>query len=194
MLRLARATDVPEVPVRLVDQGIDWPAWIGAGASLMIIITAAIALRALRDGRRTRHGQLIVVLNARWDDKSVIDSAAHFRLWGTENTTKLVEELWSDHATEQKEQDLKDWYDLSIYPNVIEAIGLIQAEGAISLELVDKLWGANIVDAWAAWQEPIDRLREVTHTEEVWLGFQELAERLDVYRAQKKRELETGFA
>src|SRR5215207_5211540 len=116
MLPLAGTAEVPEVPVRLVDQGFDWPAWIGAGASLMIIITAFIALRALRDGRRTRHGQLIVVLNARWDDQAVIDSAAHFRLWGSENTTKLVEALWSDDVTERDEQDLKDWYDLLDLP------------------------------------------------------------------------------
>jgi hypothetical protein len=175
-----------------VDQGFDWPAWIGAGASLMIIITAVIALRALRDGRRTRHGQLIVVLNARWDDQAVIDSAAHFRLWGSENTTKLVEALWSDDVTERDEQDLKDWYDLSIYPNVIEAIGLIQAEGAISIELVDKLWGTNIIDAWKDWKKPIYRLREVTHANDVLIGFEEIADRLASHRTQKERTRATG--
>ncbi len=159
----------------------------------MIVITAFIALLALWEGRRTRHGQLIVVLNARWDDQAVIDSAAHFRLWGSDNTTDLVEALWSDDVTERDEQDLKDWYDLSIYPNVIEAIGLIQAEGAISIELVDKLWGKNIIDAWEGWRKPIIRLREVTDTKEVWIGFQEVAERLEVYRARKKRDRQTGF-
>ena len=48
--------------VKLVEQGIDWPAWISACAAvvtlLVVAITAGFALVGLWDARRTRHAQL----------------------------------------------------------------------------------------------------------------------------------------
>jgi hypothetical protein len=223
------------VHVKLVDGGFDWPAWIGAIASLVTVVlvagTALIALRALHDAKRTRHGQLTLNLIQLWDDQRVIDSARDFRVWGSAGTTDLVETLWAKgvetryHFKPRRkpsrarllnnlppvpalatseiprlldnlvpppredeadyERDLATWYKLSIYPNLIDAIGVLERENALSVELIDELWGSNIVDAWNLWTQPVVRLRTLTEVEDVWSQFEGIADRLATYRERR---------
>ncbi len=188
------------VQVKL-DQGTDWAAWVAAIASALtfgfVAVTAWLAWRGLRDARRTRHGQLIVEVSGLWDDQRVISSSRHFRSWGSDKTTQLVETLWapgretrydleSDEGLADYETDLEDWYDLSIYPNLIDAIGVLSAEEALTVAVVDRMWGSNIIDAWARWKQPVVRLRELVDDTEVWWAFEDVAERLTSYRETLK--------
>lgn len=56
--------------VRLVDEGVDWPAWIAASVALLTLgylwWTVRHAKGALADARSTRHGQLILDINGQW--------------------------------------------------------------------------------------------------------------------------------
>lgn len=155
----------------------------------VLIATAVLALRSLSDARRTRHGQLVADLSRRWDDPAVLESLKLFRTtYGTAGTTKLIETLWPPGISwppgiEQDEADLDDWYRLSIYPNVIEAFGVFLSERVISPEVIYKMWGPGIISAWQEWEEPVQRLRDITETEESWRHFQEVAEAMVAYEA-----------
>jgi hypothetical protein len=90
-------------------------------------------------------------------------------------------------TAEDYERDMADWYDLSIYPNVIDAIGVLVTEDALSVEVVDELWGSNIVDAWTRWERPVDLLRELVGDKEkrVWKQFETIADRLAIYEKRR---------
>jgi hypothetical protein len=61
------------------------------------------------------------------------------------------------------------------------------AAGLISEELVYRLWGGSIINAWQEWANTVYRLRVVTHTPQVWIYFQDLSDRMRARLEQEKR-------
>jgi hypothetical protein len=61
----------------------------------------------------------------------------------------------------------------------------LEAEGAISLSVIDRMWGAAIIQGWAGWEEPVTRLRTATQTPSSYLYFEGLAKKLTSYERRR---------
>jgi hypothetical protein len=73
---------------------------------------------------------------------------------------------------------------LSRFPELIEVIGVLESEGALTLSLIDQLWGPAIVSFWRGW-EPVTRgLRrlESGEPEPMFAHFERLATTLAARR------------
>jgi len=165
----------------------DRPVWWLFGATVALAVAAWLALAGLLDARETRMITLVSELSRRWDDSLILQALTLAREYGTSGLVALVEALWSPDVKDQETRDLDEWYKVSTYPNLLEAIGAYLAEGVISEDIVYRLWGANVIDAWNLWEEPVRALRDHTNTPEVLVHFEDLAgkmhARLDWERA-----------
>jgi hypothetical protein len=153
--------------VRVVeDRPTDWAAWIAAGVSIITLLVVVaglwVAYRGLRDARQMRHAQLIAELTARWDDRSLAESSLLFREYGPKKTVELVDALWTPGLPpeERSLEDLRDWYVLSVYPNLVETFGVLTKQKLLTGDVVFELWSSSIIELWDEWQEAVRRLRE----------------------------------
>jgi hypothetical protein len=99
------------LPVKLVDTGINWPAWIAAISSLLtlgiVAYTAWVAYGALEDARQTRHGQLITEISRQWSEPAAVESIRLHPEWSAETLADLVERLFG--PADEKRTDERDW-------------------------------------------------------------------------------------
>ncbi|MDQ3857479.1 MAG: DUF4760 domain-containing protein [Actinomycetota bacterium] len=164
------------IPVRIVDEGIDWPAWISALASLLTLIvvalTAVAAYGALRDARRTRHGELITELSRQWSDPAVVQSIRLHGEYSAASLDALVERLFG--PADEKPQDEGDWSKLAVWANLVESMGVLVSEGAITNETVYKMWGGGIMRAWSLWEPAVLRLREIEKQPDTFQYFEKI--------------------
>lgn len=174
-LRLARAWMRSSAPVSSVLPLADAAANITAGATIALAIAALLALGSLVDAKKTRHAQLVTDLSRRWDDRFMHQALVLWREYGADGTVALVDALWHPAVTRRDPRDLRDWYRISVYPNLIETLGVYVHRDLISEELVYDLWGGSIIKAWDEWAPAVDRLRDHTKTEQVWENFETLA-------------------
>lgn len=164
----------------------DSAANVTAAATVGLAVFALIALGSLADARKTRHGQILAELSRRWDDRFILESAELFGVWSSSGTIKLIDALWGTEAKDPKTDEeradyssnLRAWYKLSAYPNLIETIGVFVEEDVVSEEVVYKMWGPSIALAWREWREPVNHLRDVTRTPEVWQWFEAVGLRM----------------
>jgi hypothetical protein len=117
------------------------------------------------------------------------DALTVWREYGEKGTVALVEALWSPDVTKRNPEDLKDWYTISTYPNLLETLGVYVSSGLISEELVYNLWGGSIIDAWREWDTAVHRLRIITKTPQVWAYFEYLAKQMRVRLEVEQRGL-----
>jgi hypothetical protein len=183
--------------VQLLASGPNWAEKTTAVATAVLAAGAFIAYLTLKDARKTRHAQLLTDLSERWDDRYMSEAITLARQYGSDGTLKLVEALWGPAVTKVNEDDMNDWLKMSIYPNLIETLGVYVSERLITADIAYKLWGGNIMSAWNDWANSIYRLRELTKTPEVWEYFQFLAVRmrelLEVERAGTGKLRPGGF-
>lgn len=175
----------------------DWPAWITAvstgvlAAATSVLAAAAIvalqslsaAREGLEDARRTRHAQLITDLSRRWDEPLAKESRNLNGELGTSGIMVAVDRIydpphrWFRSSTVTR-ADLERFFKLCAWPNLIETIGVLVAEGAISPDVVFKMWGAGIVSAWEMWEEPITHMRTAEAKRGIYRQFETVADEM----------------
>jgi hypothetical protein len=175
----------------LSDRDADWALWVTAvatgilalaalGTLIIVFETAKIALSSVDDARKTRHGQLVVDLAKRWDERAVVESQALFGEWENSGLSDLVQVLFNQDVRSPTEEELSDWYTLTLVPDLIETIGVLWSEDAITDAVIYKMWGPLIVSHWHGWQPAIDELRQydAEFAEASYTYFQKVAERM----------------
>lgn len=187
-------TEDPQLFVRLVEEGTDWPAWISAGASvatlLIIFVTAWLAYRGLRDARRTRHGQLITDLTRDWTQPPMVEAQSLHGKYAETGIVSLVENVFGPTSQEATDDELGDWSKLALVANFIEALGVLESERVISATVVYKMWGGAILSAWPAWDEAIEKLREYDDEPDTFEHFEKIAN--EMKRISEKRRASRG--
>ena len=157
-------------------EGTDWAAWATAIATAVtatiLFATAMVAGFALRDAKRTRHGQLITDIWARYDEPEILASRREYPLHGPQGISDLIERLWSDDPTND---DIVLYDQLSRWPALIEMLGVLYDEKALTLDVIAKAWGIHIIDAWRVWEKPTKKLRTLAKTEVVFVYFELLS-------------------
>lgn len=156
----------------------DWTATTTAASTafttLIVAVTAYVVYRQLKDARRTRHGELLTDLSRRWDEPLIVRSQVLYGRYTEEGIVKLVDKVYGTGGA--SEEELTDYFTLVALPNLIEALYVMANEGAISLEVIDQMWGAAIISAWADWGKPVSELRRLlTEAPDTYSNFENLA-------------------
>ena len=166
----------------------DWAA-VTAGvstavATIILAVTAALALRQLHDAHRARDAALLIDLSRRWDEPLIVESQKLFAIYTSEGITELIDRVYNPAGATEKEQI--DFTKLEALPNLWETLGVLRAEQAVSLSVIDRMWGVAITGAWKDWEAPIGRLREVTNTPTSYNYFERLAAALSEYERKER--------
>lgn len=157
--------------------GFDWPAWITAISTAVLAIGVGAALYSLWEARRTRDGQLVTDLARRWEAPEMMEAIVEFADHGPTGISQLLDRLYPADplAPLASTGDRELAYKLFRWPTLIDTIGVLASEKAISSEVVYKMWGPQIVYAWAVWAEPVQRLRDLEGLSITYRYFEELA-------------------
>lgn len=170
------------------------------------------AIEQRRDAKRTRHAELIVNLSRRWDE--IMRSMQLFSAYRKERLVELVRELYGGRRREPREPasllmrlrryarhrlrgaqrvdegPINDFITLIELPALIEAIGVLERDGGLGLNVIDALWGSTIVSAWATWKDAVLEMRDLTETRTTFENFERLAERLAAADARPQAEVD----
>jgi hypothetical protein len=165
--------------------------WLTGVATAGLAIGVIFAWFALRDARQTRHAQLLSDFSLRWDSRAMNRSAALGGEFGPEGLVKLSNKIYGPDneqpplppaELDKWKANLRDWYTVIAWPNLLETIGVMVNAGALPRRLVYRLWGSTIVSAWDRdW-----RLAAVAHRERlggdtnIFEYFEWLAEQMSV--------------
>jgi signal transduction histidine kinase len=173
----------------VLETGPDWAsittAVATAATALILLATAVFVGRQLRDARRTRHAQLATELSRRWDDAAFVESQSLSVRYSAEELVELMNKVYETKSATDEERD--ELRKLESIPNFWETIGVLQAEGALSLSMVERMWGEALLADWAAWESAVKRLRAVRNIPTVYLYFERTA--IAVLALQREQRL-----
>lgn len=154
--------------------------------AVYIYRSAQNALLTLEDARKTRHAELVTDLSRRWDEPLIEDSRKLFGRVTSEELVEIVNEFYdtgeNDHV----------YYKLIAWPNLIETIGVLESDGAISPEVIHQMWGGGIIVAWAGWCDAIQTLRDRAERPTTYLNFGRLAEMMEGMEPGRVSEAEAS--
>lgn len=154
------------------DEGIDWAAWITAISTAVLAAGVLVALWGIVDARRTRDGQLVTDLSRRWDEPLVHESIVAHHVHGQPGTIDLIRRLYRVGGAEPlDEEGLRLYTTLTAWPVLIDVIGVLVSEKAISLDVAYKMWGHQVVSAWDWWKEPVLFQREIEAGDSAYADF-----------------------
>lgn len=186
------------VDVSIVDQGRDaydvivsvLTLLIGAATVGVVVATAVIAWRALDDVKKTRHAQLMLSMREQWTQPTMVDAMELYGKYDNAAIQDLVRSLFLEEET-GTDAELDTYHKLVSWPNLIEVVGVLWSEGAISTEAVYKMWGGSILRIWQAWEPTLPQLRKIPDVPPGALThFQALARALEEHAAGKARVAE----
>jgi hypothetical protein len=161
-------------PVHLVG-GSGWPDWItaiatvfaaifAAATAVLILISAILARQALRDSRRTRHGQLIIELTTQWRETFCPELLELYGHLGADGITRLVRSLYGPGRKMPTPTQLRQFSTLMRAPDLIEMIGILVEERALGINVVQNAWGLEISKQWTMWKSATRILRRAGGT------------------------------
>ncbi len=158
--------------------------WVAGFAAIgtfgVLLVTAVIATRSLRDDRRTRHGLLLTELQKQWSDPAIMTAIAVLNPPPKIALRRLVKAMWDTKAPLPSQPERDAWRDIAPLPNFIEYIGVLAHRDAAGLDpdLIYRIWGGAILDAWDKWDTSVVALRRYTGQPETFINFEELAQRM----------------
>jgi hypothetical protein len=156
---------------------------------LILLVTAIFVGRQVGDARRTRHGQLITDLSRRWDEPQIVQSQKIFSEYSAEGLVTLVNKVFGKGTDEATDKELDDFVVLGRFPNLIETVGVLHADGAIDISVINRMWGLVIPDSWDAWKPAVWRMREIADNDAIYTNFQDLSARIESYRRSASAQL-----
>jgi hypothetical protein len=168
--------------------GKDAPTWtdqataIGTIATAIILaLTAAFALGALADAKRTRHAQIVTDLSRRWDERLTTASRERAGDYDSKALLDLVDRVYDppkSATAEQRKQDVDEFFLLGRWLNVIETIAALHADKSLDGDLIFMLWGNWIAAAWTEWELAVNRMRQLERRPGIFRNFQVLAQEM----------------
>lgn len=168
------------------NQGIG--IWVTAGATVLLavgivftyrsVVTARAAARAaIDDAKTTRHAQLVLALDARWIDPAIRSAGKLYDSYTKQGLADLVEAIFDPAkraTTKPTSKQEADYWALASFADLIETIGALCADGAITEDVVYNVWGGPIADIWRAWELALPRLRALWGEDDIFKNFDDL--------------------
>ena len=150
-------------------------AVVGASVTLIFVIRATrYAFVQIEEAKRTRHAEILFRIAAAWESENLVKSRKH---------TAKAASPQALEATVAKEyaagSDL--YYELITLPTFLEDVGLLEREGAVTIEFVYRRFGTFIPYTYRQWKPSIDYLRQRAKRDDVYREFEALVERVEAY-------------
>jgi hypothetical protein len=189
---------IPTIHVKLIDQGIDWPAWVAAAVAFLTLVVLAVTARyayrsaqsglgALEDARRSRHAQLILALDQQWSSAPIIASMKLYGKYTDKGLIDLVERMFGPNQFPATDEELSDYESLAAAANLIETIGVLCEEGTITHDVIYKVWGGSIVYVWRAWEDAVANLRRYLDEADAFVHFERTGRAMEARLPETKR-------
>jgi len=172
--------------------------WLTGGATAVLALAAiaalAVALNTLGDATRTRHAALVTDISRRWGEPEATESRLLFSQYSDSALLALIDRIYDPARPQfpsalqrtQRAADLVAFGKLLVQPTLIESLGLLEKEGAISRGVIYELWGPPIVSTWMAWRTPIRAMRDAENREGVFACFYNLASEMRTEMAARE--------
>lgn len=142
------------------------------------MVAAFLALLGLADARRTRHAQIVTDLSTRWDEPMIKDSRTRNAAMSADEIFNLAVRAYLPMGSAGRDQARTEFFELWPWLNVIETIGALNREGAISDKTVFRMWGMSVAEAWDKWEEPVALMRVEARRRGIYRNFEELATKM----------------
>lgn len=155
-------------------QNQDLALWVTGIATAVLALGVIVAWLAVRDAKRTRHGQLIVSLNEQWRSQPILDSLDLYGTYTNEDIAALAALLFDPDERPAKPEEVATYGKLAAAANLIETIGVLCEEQAITYEVVYKLWGGQIVQTWKPWEDVFQNVRGMLGEDDFLIYFDRL--------------------
>jgi hypothetical protein len=174
-----------------------YAVWLTGAATTALAVGVFFAWSAVRDARQTRHAQLLADFSRRWDDSEIISSVREGREYGAAGLVSLTEALYGvDPPTDPSSpefrrwhENLADWFEALKWPNLLETIGVMVHAGALPRQMVYRMWGGPIVDAWRNdWAPAVIVHRRQKADENIFRYFEWLAGEMHREQLAERRE------
>jgi len=150
-----------EISVRLVDEGTDWLAWIGAVSGVVLVGAAIYALRQLGEMRSDRHVQIMLEFARRWETAEMTQALQDSRDYTPEGLADLVVAARTgpkgDPTRAAAEKKL---IVLMRVPNYFEDAAFIARKERMEPELIEDYLGGVAIDEWSTWEVAVEKLQE----------------------------------
>jgi hypothetical protein len=141
---------------------------------IVLVVTAIFVYRGLDDARKNRHGILITDIARRWDEPQIVKAFKLQSRYTEDDLLKLVDAVWAGGTNQVTTEQLRDFFILTALPNLFDTIGALHRDGAIDIDIVDRMWGASIKDQWTIWRAPVWRMRGISRTNSYYREFERL--------------------
>ena len=155
---------------------ITWPdvvTAIAAALSFFILLAAAIiAKREINCIDRTREAELLVDLSRRWNEEQLTESRKAARKYKSDAELR-------DAIQRLRENNDKEYYDLVRLPDFFEALGVLVNSSCLSKQLTKDLFGTVTKYYYKLYGPTIEYLREVHNDKNIYIWFDDLADRLN---------------
>jgi hypothetical protein len=160
-----------------MDVGPNWTdvtiAVATAIAALIVGATAWFARNQLKDAQRTRHSQLVLALDNQW--KAIAPSLNLYWKYPRDELAELVERLHGSAQRDVSAQELADYEKLKEAVNLVETIGVLRADKALTTEVIYRTWGGTIYALWLSWETALPKLRKHLGEPDTLRGFEAVA-------------------
>jgi hypothetical protein len=165
----------------LIAETHDKPVWWLVVATFSLAGIALLALGSLLEARKDRHAQLLLDLSRRWDEQQIAESEQASAKRTPSEKVALMKRAYADKPSEEA---VKEWAVLLVIPNLCETLGALEAEGAISLGTLHRMWGTAIQNLWRQWEKPVKEIRETMKAPRAYAELERLAQELAAYAPQ----------
>lgn len=167
------------------------PDWGTAMTGIATVVLASVGFltliivgSALEDGQKTRHGELVTDLSRRWDETQIVQSQQVFLRYSDRQLRDLFGKAYARGSVQNPppaltNKEASDLLALQAVPNLIDTIGVLYIDGALSLKVIDLMWGVEIRRLWLDWRRAIRVSRRLANSGAIYRNFQVLAERLE---------------
>jgi hypothetical protein len=99
----------------------------------------------------------------------------------------LVGRMFDPKEPRATPEELSKWKSLAATANLIETMGVLCGQGAITEEVIYQVWGGPIATVWRAWTDAMPKLRHHLDEADVFANFQRLGKAMEARLPEAKR-------
>ena len=123
-----------------------------------------------------------------WSSREIARSKELLGTHSTPGITALVDSLWGPtpiRDPKARQAALEEYFELARWPNLIQLIGGLAVEDAITPRAIYSLWGGGILSAWDGWEQPIRQLRNYQNEYEAYVNFEWIANQMKAIHRER---------
>lgn len=171
--------------------GLDLPAWITAGATVVLAFGVFLAGLQLREARMARITEAAADVSRRWDEDALTDARNAIETY--EDDVALRNAVFSA-IREEPEGTGVDVNLLLREPNFFDDLGLQELLGGVTLQWIELTMKDIVLSRWDLWYLTVEAFRQEEPTDPpVYGNFQRLAEKLQGQHLGRWQRLKRRF-